>query len=406
MTSTSKHSSRFFDLLSLPIEIQEKILSNCNFQLKLKLTETCKYFNDLIFNNSTLCGNIRLIVFCRDYWGNINEQTMETINLNKRNYRKLHITSAFEDKVDFELMKALKVIGEYVKEVEICFCFFPLKTWKQLLGMFNKAEKIVLNSATIQESDRSGDEQLAFPRLKVLELEAVSIEFLDIFKEAHEIDSLVLKSNWHSSKEAKTMENFLLSREKMKKLNLEYCYDFMLFRDVNEDDIKFRLNACNIAAPVHSKFLKTQIETLENLEFTFNKQINANTRDEFVEGMKLIMKSKKLQKLSVGEDFQIGINDLEGISNSSVKFLTFKQKPFFLQNRNSAEWIRNKKNMKYFTSKFEKVKQPTVDNVYFNPRLPCLEILMRIQDIDVTSFSSTSSSTSKEIPSRRCCCLM
>jgi hypothetical protein len=122
--------------MELSMELQVRIIEFCDFQTKMNLTATWKYFNKLIFRK--LADNIHLRFCCFDEgeqdYKNHMMRKLNIMEMNARSYKKLTLFNAdvaLRSGMELELIKALKIVGKHVQQLGFYSERFTLGTLKK-----------------------------------------------------------------------------------------------------------------------------------------------------------------------------------------------------------------------------------------------------------------------------------
>lgn len=167
--------SEFSDL---PNEILIKILEYCQV---LQLTLVSKRFNEVISGSAVLMSKLHLVI--------LDKSPNSEILQSKRKYQNIAIK--FNYKIDEDALKAIKKVGENVKQLELIRCVVSQKDFNTILKSLPHLEVFSSVSTFIKESEAEHD--LEVPQtIKKVNIRNFSPNFFCILQKMPGLKSVVL----------------------------------------------------------------------------------------------------------------------------------------------------------------------------------------------------------------------
>lgn len=197
--------SKFPDFMKLPNEIQAEVISFCDFNAKLNLSETCSHLNELIFSTPKLNDNIQLKIDC--FKGGEDEnayilklmEKLFIISNNGRKYSKLwlfRLDDALYSVAKSLLLRNLRDVGASVKDLHVLCGKFRGVDLSKIFKLFTNVEKLKVQNGKLlmpRSEEIRFDEKL-MPKLTELSLKFSATTKSRVFRGVKGLKTLKLKT--------------------------------------------------------------------------------------------------------------------------------------------------------------------------------------------------------------------
>jgi F-box domain len=331
--------NEFQDFMKLPENLIRSVMKCCDFKSRLQLSETCTLLNRLLFTSPKLMRHIQLNIntYCGYKIKTILDK-LSTILRSGRKYQKVQLNYGLDGmKATPKYLKALNVVGKYVKKLTLDHGDFNNNDLMKLLKCFENIEKLKVDSIYVSKHASNTVATWNFeatqfmPKLKEISLSSSSFRFLNVLMGVKNLEKIDIPYDWLD--ESLVFENFISQQDKLKHLAIVgKSFDQLTFESCLHR-IKFQLETFVFRAMycsdpdkpflcIHSNFFKNQ-QNLKSVEIENSSYGGATCDDwnEFYATMSSIFSLPKLEFLQLkGEIF--GVNDfslMSNIENYSVK---------------------------------------------------------------------------------------
>ena len=307
----------FYCFMELPENVHETILSFCDFQTKLSISESCTHLNRLLFSSPKLINRMQLSLDLRQ--SNL-ISILSTILANKRKYQKLEliIDSTVFDSIAEPLIQCLTKMSSQLKEVSLAAKSLTSDQFAYIFGILNKTENLTLrvrySKERLPNSNNDADQILKnsnfLPKLKELYLKAHdSNQFLKYFENVKTLTRLQIFVTDSIPDITEDVERFITQQSGLKHLSIE---------ETSSQSLPWSALS---RAEFHLESLEICFYSLDRASVEFfkkQKYLKTITIKEYVENLdsesiKAILTLPKLQSLDINDC--ISIDSLVGLSN-------------------------------------------------------------------------------------------
>jgi len=304
-----------------------KILKACDVKTLLRLTETCKRFNELISSSTVLMKRIQFNM-TRVTWDYSGKSFIPLAELraihgsvisNQRKYGKLRIVATENDSQSEFFLGIVDAIGKTIDEVEFIFeKKFSRDGLMRIMLAVQNVEKFflnnyaVLNPADLQQLEEQNFNFMAkVKHFKLFSRNYCGVSILKLFRECKDLESLELLIDIKSKENSLIIDDFFAQQNQLKLVRLHIAVYAPILS--NWPAFRFKLKSLevdNVSSPLFVPEFFIQQDQLESLaicdSFVHNRDIDVQ---QLFNTMKAILKLQKLKKLelkSFGIDRALG----------------------------------------------------------------------------------------------------
>ena len=310
--------------MELPENAHEKILSFCDVDTKLNLSETCTHLNRLLFSSPKLIDKIELNLNCRYFQLEIEADgnPFLIILANQRKYQNLNFDGKMtESQFAPDFMKCLTTMSSSVQEVQLSAKYLDCHRFVQIFEILKGTEKLTLrvqssNFEAVKEISKTSNFLLNLKDLDV----SISIQVLELLVDVKTLTRLQLYVSDREIVSIQDFGNFIMQQTGLKHLSItelkEQTIRWSAFAEA-EFLLESLIVFCYSLDRGALKFFMKQSELK-----TINIRMMKPTAD--IDTVKAILTSPNLQSLRInGFVEQEDLNVLSDISNPSILKLNY-----------------------------------------------------------------------------------
>jgi len=314
------------ELAKMPDDPLLLVMEKCSGRDLLRLSRTCKRFNDLLTKDEQLMKKIQFKIDLWDFYSDKSLLSLTDLLSNNRirQYQNLELkvdSEHFEDTNDRNFLEiALKAFGK-VKKLKIELRIGEDEDY-DLLDGFAQVEELEATFFWMEYDSFPDDARAPMTNLKKLTFNG-ECKSLKYFESCTSLTDFMLNTVCFSEDETKIAEDFLLQQKNLKHLKLHYTINdgefITIFDKDRSAEVPFQLESLSIDSDVCGANMHKFIAQQKSLiQCTFDGSYESPAAINKV--LKAMLMLPQLQSLTVKS--VTSITDLKGIRNTSIKKFT------------------------------------------------------------------------------------